>query len=379
MKIAVPKEVMEGERRVALVPDVVKRLIDSGFSLSVEAGAGESARFEDSVFEAAGATIVSGAESLWGGADLVVKINRPTDREIGYARKGSSLIALIMPLVNLDVARKLADAGVTSFSLDQLPRITRAQSMDVLSSMSTVAGYKAVLMAAVESGRFFPMLVTAAGTLAPTRALVLGAGVAGLQAIATARRLGAIVEAFDVRPVVKEQVESLGATFIAPEAGGEEDEGGYARKQSEEKQQRDLELIAEHAKKTHVIITTALIPGRPAPLLITREAVEGMPAGAVIVDLAAEAGGNCELTEPGKNVVHKGVTIMGPLNLPASTPIHASQMFAKNVMTLINHLVEDGELKLDFEDEITVGTCITHAGKVVQEATRKAMEESTDA
>ena len=249
MKIAVPREVIEGEHRVGLVPDVIKKLVGSGFSVSVEAGAGASAKFKDSVFEDAGATIVSGAESLWGDADLVVKVNKPTDEEIGYSKKGSALIALMMPLANPEIATKLADAGVTSFSLDQLPRITRAQSMDVLSSMSTVTGYKAVLMAAVESGKFFPMLVTAAGTLAPTKLLVLGAGVAGLQAIATARRLGAIVEAFDVRPAVKEQIESLGATFIASEASGEEDKGGYAKEQSEDKQKRDLELISDRRER----------------------------------------------------------------------------------------------------------------------------------
>lgn len=379
MKIAVPKEILEGESRLALVPDVVKRLTGSGFSVAVEAGAGAAAKFEDSDFEAAGAEIVGSAKDLWGNADLVVKINKPTDEEIALAKKGSALIALMWPLVNPEVAKKLADAGITSFSLDQLPRITRAQSMDVLSSMSTVAGYKAVLMAAMESGKFFPMLVTAAGTLAPSKTLVLGAGVAGLQAIATARRLGAVVEAFDVRPVVKEQVESLGAKFIAPEASGDEDAGGYAKEQSEDKQKRDLDLIHEHAKKTDIIITTALIPGRPAPLLITKAAVEDMPAGAVIIDLAAEMGGNCELTEAGKTVVHKGVTIIGPVNLPASTPIHASQMFAKNLMTLISHLVEEGNLKLDFDDEITSGTCITHDGKVVQAATLKALEGSTNA
>lgn len=382
MIIAVPKENAPGESRVALTPDAVKRLTGAGITVRVEQGAGLGASFPDDAYRSVGAEIVSDADTLWGEADVVLKVQRPRANgdggadEIARLREGAVLIGMLQPVMNPDLVSALAQHKVTSFSLDMLPRIARAQSMDALSSMSTVAGYKAVLLGAAQLGRFFPMLVTAAGTLAPARVLVLGAGVAGLQAIATARRLGAVVEAFDVRPVVQEQVESLGAKFIAAEAVTEEAEGagGYAKELSEEQHERELELIHAHIKNADVVVATALIPGRPAPLLITEAMVRDMKPGAVIVDLASEMGGNCELTEQGETVERHGVTVMGPLNLPASMPGHASQMYAKNLSTFLVQLIKDGSLNLDFEDEIIGETCITHEGRVVHEGARQALE-----
>ena len=280
-------------------------------------------------------------------------------------REGAAVIALLQPLTNLDLVRKLAQRKVTSFSMDAVPRIARAQSMDALSSMSSLAGYKAVLIAANAMGKYFPMMITAAGTYAPAKGLVLGAGVAGLQAIATARRLGAVMQAFDVRPVVKEQVESLGATFVGMTEEHVEDAGGYATELAEESQRRERELIHTHARDADFIISTALIPGRPAPLLITEDMVKDMKPGSVIMDLAAEMGGNCELTQPGSEIVKHGVTINGPLNLPSTMPVHASQMYSRNIHSLLTHLVKDGELNLDFDDSIVQGCCITNNGEVV--------------
>lgn len=375
MRISVPREITEGEHRVALVPVLVKQLSGSGFSVSVESGAGERASFTDEQYAAAGARVVGGAAEAWD-SDLVVKINKPTPDEVEFLKQGSALVGLLQPLISAELVRQLAHGKVTSFSLDVLPRISRAQSMDVLSSMSTIAGYKAVLIGAAQLGKIFPMLVTAAGTVPPSRVLVLGAGVAGLQAIATARRLGAVVQAFDVRSAVREQIESLGAEFIAPEAVSEkaEDAGGYATELSEEQHRRVLELIHENIVKADLVITTALVPGKTAPVLITREMVSDMLPGSVIVDLASEAGGNCELTTPGQTIVAEGVTIMGPTNLPSSVPVHASQMFSRNAATFIRHLAPEGSLALDFDDEITRGTCITHEGKIVHEAVLQAQE-----
>jgi proton-translocating NAD(P)+ transhydrogenase subunit alpha len=364
MLVGVAKETAAGERRVALVPDGVGRLAQSGVEVAVEKGAGAEASFADEAYEAEGARLT---ESVLGGADVVCKVQKPSDDEIARLREGSTLIGLLQPLVSAELARALAERGVTSFSMDSIPRITRAQPMDALSSQSTVAGYKATLLAASHIGKFFPMLTTAAGTIAPAKVLVLGAGVAGLQAIATARRLGAVVSAFDVRPVVKEQVESLGATFLELDVEGAEGIGGYAVALSEDQHEREQELIARHAQESDVVITTALIPGRPAPLLMTEDAVEGMRTGSVIVDLAAEAGGNCAATEPGRTVVKNGVTVIGDLNLPSTMPLHASQMYSRNVLALLNHLIHDGELVLDFDDEITRGTCVTHDGRVLKE------------
>jgi NAD(P) transhydrogenase subunit alpha len=365
MIVGVPKESAVGERRVALVPDSVARLGEAGVQIVVERGAGAEASFLDEAYEEAGARLV--ADSL-GEADLVCKVQRPSDEEVGRLREGSVLVALLQPLFNADLVRALADRRVTAFSMDSIPRVTRAQPMDALSSQSTVAGYKAVLLAATHLGKFFPMLTTAAGTIAPARVLVLGAGVAGLQAIATARRLGAVVSAFDVRPVVKEQVESLGAAFLELDVEGAEGVGGYAVALSADQHAREQELIARHAQGSDAVITTALVPGQKAPVLITEEAVAAMRPGSVIVDLAAEAGGNCAVTEPGETVVRDGVTVIGETNLPSTMPIHASQMYSRNVLALVSHLLADGELALDFDDEITRETCVTHEGRILKEA-----------
>jgi proton-translocating NAD(P)+ transhydrogenase subunit alpha len=363
MLVGVAKETATGERRVALVPDAVGRLAGQGVDVAVERGAGVDASFLDTVYESEGGRI---AADVLGEADVVCKVQKPSSEEVARLRQGSTLIALLQPLVNGELVQSLADHGVTAFSMDSIPRITRAQPMDALSSQSTVAGYKATLLAASHLGKFFPMLTTAAGTIAPAKVLILGAGVAGLQAIATARRLGAVVSAFDVRPVVKEQVESLGATFLELDVEGAEGVGGYAVALSEDQHAREQELIARHAQESDAVITTALIPGRPAPLLITKEAVEGMRPGTVIVDLAAEAGGNCAATEPGHTVVKNGVTVIGELNLPSTMPIHASQMYSRNLLSFLTHLVQNGELVLDFDDEITRGTCVTHEGRVLK-------------
>jgi NAD(P) transhydrogenase subunit alpha len=364
MLVGVAKETAAGERRVALVPDAVGRLVATGVEVAVERNAGAEASFPDEAYERDGARI---AESVLGEADLLCKVQKPSSEEIGRLRVGSTLIAFLQPLVNSELVHALAEQRVTSFSMDSIPRITRAQPMDALSSQSTVAGYKAALLAATHLGKFFPMLTTAAGTIAPAKVLVLGAGVAGLQAVATARRLGAVVSAFDVRPVVKEQVESLGATFLELDVEGAEGVGGYAVALSDDQHAREQELIARHAQESDAVITTALIPGQPAPLLITEEAVRGMRPGSVIVDLAAEAGGNCAATEPGQTIAREGVTVIGELNLPSTMPIHASQMYSRNVLSLLNHLIRDGELVLDFDDEITRETCVTHEGRVLKE------------
>ncbi len=380
MIIGVPKETASGESRVALTPDVVKRVVGERVQVHVEAGAGAEAAFPDERYRAAGAEVVADADGLWRGADVVVKVHPPdlSRGEGGRLREGLVVVGQLQPLVNHRLVRALAEAKVTSFSLDALPRITRAQAMDVLSAMSTVAGYKAVLLAAAHLGRFFPMLVTAAGTIPPAKVLILGAGVAGLQAIATARRLGALVEAFDVRPAVKEQVESLGAKFLATEHDlAAEGAGGYATELSDDQHRRELELIHQHVTRADVVITTALIPGRPAPLLITEEMVRDMPDGAVVVDLAGEAGGNCALTRNGETITAHGVTIMAPRNLPGSMPGDASQMYARNVSAFLGLIVKDGAVHLDFDDEIVSGSCITHEGRVVHEATQRALEEGS--
>jgi H+-translocating NAD(P) transhydrogenase subunit alpha len=364
MKVGVPTERAPGERRVALVPDGVGRLIAAGVEVCVERGAGQEAAFLDEAYEQAGAQIVADA---FAEADVLCKVQKPSDEEVARLREAQTLIAFLQPLTSPELVRALAERRVTAFSMDSIPRITRAQSMDALSSQSTVAGYKGVLLAASHLGKFFPMLTTAAGTIAPARVLVLGAGVAGLQAIATARRLGAVVSAFDVRPVVKEQVESLGAAFLELDVEGAEGVGGYAVALAEDQHEREQELIARHVGESDAVITTALIPGQPAPILITADAVRGMRPGSVVVDLAAEAGGNCELTEPGETVVRDRVTIVGETNLPATMPVHASQMYSRNVWTLLDHLISDGELALDFEDEITRETCVTHEGRILKE------------
>jgi NAD(P) transhydrogenase subunit alpha len=362
MKFGVPKETVAGERRVALVPDTVAKLVKDGHEVVVEPGAGVAAGFTDGAYRVAGASL----GDPWA-ADVVCKVQKPSPAEAGKLREGAALVGVLQAATSADLVQQLAHRRVTAFSLELLPRITRAQAMDVLSSQATAAGYKAVLLAAETVPKFFPMLVTAAGTLSPARVLVLGAGVAGLQAIATARRLGAIVSAFDVRAAVKEQVESLGAKFLAMEEQVQaEGAGGYAKELSEDQHRRELEFLARSVKDADVVITTAAIPGKRAPILVTRAAVEGMRPGSVIVDLAAETGGNCELTQTGKTVENNGVTILGPVNLPATLPLHASQMYARNVWSFLTHIVKEGKLLLDFTDEITKGTCVTHDGKVLK-------------
>ena len=360
MRIGVPRETSPGERRVALVPDVVKRLADAGFEIALERDAGSAASYRDSAYAEAGAQVVADPYD----ADAVVKVRKPSDDEIERLRDGQVLIGLLEPLTDAAGIERLSSRGVIAFAMESIPRITRAQPMDALSSQSTVAGYKAVLLAAERLPKFFPMLMTAAGTVPPAKVLVLGAGVAGLQAIATARRLGAVVTGFDVRPVVKEQVESLGAMFLEVSVRGEETAGGYARELSAEDQQRQQEELEARIGDFDVVVTTALIPGRPAPKLIPRSAIESMRPGSVIVDLAAEAGGNAELTRADKAVVHQRVTILGPTNLPSTMPFHASQLYARNVSALVQHLAPEGELKLDFDDEITAGACVTRREEV---------------
>ncbi len=359
MKVGVPKETAAGERRVALVPDIVAKLVASGIDVVVEPGAGIAASFTDDAFQEAGATLGNPWE-----AEIVAKVRKPSADEVARLGEGQVLIGFLQPLTDKDGIEQLASRGVTGFAMESIPRITRAQPMDALSSQATVSGYKAVVLAADRLPKFLPMLMTAAGTVAPAKVLVIGAGVAGLQAIATARRLGAVVSGFDVRPVVKEQVESLGAKFLELGVVGEETEGGYARELSEEEQRRQQEELEKRIGEFDVVVTTALIPGRPAPKLIPQSAIESMRPGSVIVDLAAEAGGNADLTQADQEVDHQGVTILGPTNLPSTMPYHASQLYARNVSSLVQHLAPEGNLTLDFEDEITAGACVTRKEEV---------------
>jgi NAD(P) transhydrogenase subunit alpha len=364
----VPKEVAPGERRVALVPESVQSLIKLGPEVIVEAGAGVEAGFEDSAYEAAGARIVpSAGEAL--GADLVVKVAMPSLAEIESLREGAALICFLKPLDQQDISEALAKRGVTAFSMEFMPRITRAQSMDALSSQSTISGYRAVLLAATALPRIFPMLVTAAGTLKPARVLVVGVGVAGLQALGTAKRLGAVTFGYDTRAVVREQVESLGARFVELDldTGDSEDKGGYAKAQTEEFYQKQRTLLGEHVSQADVVITTALVPGQPAPRLIDEEAVVNMRPGSVIVDLAAEKGGNVAVTQMDEDAMVHGVTVIGRTNLPAEIPAHASQMYGKNLVTFLEHLLDEGQLVLDWGDEITTGTIVSYGGAVVNE------------
>jgi len=371
VKVAIPKELAPDERRVALVPDTATKLKAASLDVSVEAGAGAGAYISDDAYAAAGVKVVKNAATLLADADAVLKVQAPSTEEVDLLKSGSVLISFLQPASQADVVKALAKRGVTAFSLELLPRISRAQSMDALSSQASAAGYKAVLMAAGRLGKFFPMMMTAAGTVAPARVLVMGAGVAGLQAIATARRLGAIVSAYDVRPAVKEEVQSLGATFIELALESQQGEGGYAREQSEEFLRKQRDLIGEHVAKSDVVITTAAVPGRRAPLLVTGDMVKAMRPGSVIVDLAADTGGNVELTQAGKDLDVGGVTIIGTRNVPSTMPLHASQLFARNVMNLLLHLVKDGAITLDFQDEITKGSCVTHGGAIVNERARQ--------
>ncbi len=378
MRIGVPKETAEGERRVALVPEVVRKLCSQGgeesqaVEVMVEREAGAGALIPDAQYEEAGAKLV---DDPWD-ADVVVKVAPPTGEELQRLGSDTVLIGFLQPLTNADGVRALAQSGATSFALESVPRISRAQSMDALSSQSNVGGYRAALIGAQELGRFYPMLMTAAGTIRPATVLVLGVGVAGLQAIATARRLGAQVQGFDVRPEVADQVRSLGATWLelGPEASGE---GGYARQLTEDEQAEQQRALQEAIGKVDVVITTALVPGRRAPILVTAEAVEDMKPGSVIVDLAGEAGGNCELSEPGQTVIKHDVKITAPLNVPSTMAEHASQLYARNIESVLGLMIENGALKLDFDDEIIAGACLTRGGEIVNERAKEAATAAT--
>ncbi|MDE2773894.1 MAG: Re/Si-specific NAD(P)(+) transhydrogenase subunit alpha [Gemmatimonadota bacterium] len=375
MKVTVLGETRPDERRVALVPDTVRDMKKAGIEVVVQAGAGRRSSFPDELYGDAGATVAPDSLSALEGADVVLKVQPPSEAELGLLGEGMVLISLLNPLGDAVSAKRIADAGVSAFALELVPRTTRAQSMDVLSSQAMVGGYKAVLLAADTIPKLLPMFMTAAGTIRPAKALVLGAGVAGLQAIATARRLGAKVEAFDVRPAVKEQVESLGASFLETEHDvTAEGEGGYAKELSEEQHERELELIAKHIRDADVVITTAQIPGRPAPLLVTEEMLATMKTGSVLVDLAAESGGNVAGSKPGDTVVRSGVTILGPVNLPSTIPYHASQMFSKNTWTFLKEMVTtERDLVVDLSNDVVGPTCLTHQGEVRNERVRQQL------
>ena len=380
MRIGVPKEITDGERRVALVPEVVGKLMraagdDAGgrepIEVLVQRGAGAGALIPDEAYVEAGAVLVDEAPF---DCDVVVKVAAPDAEEIARLGAETTLIGFLGPLTNGEGVRALASAGVTSFAMEAVPRISRAQSMDALSSQANISGYRSALIGAQELGRFYPMLMTAAGTIRPATVLVLGAGVAGLQAIATARRLGAVVQGFDVRAAVKEQVESLGAKFLEFDLGGDlEGAGGYAKELTPEQQARQQELMAEAIGKVDVVITTALVPGRRAPILVTEQAVKLMKPGSVIVDLAGEAGGNCELSEPGESIIRHDVKILAPLNVPSTMAEHASQLYARNIQALLGLMIdESGQLSLDFEDEVIAGACITRGGEIVHDGAKAA-------
>jgi H+-translocating NAD(P) transhydrogenase subunit alpha len=373
VKVGVLAETRRGERRVAMVPDVAAKLIASGFEVIVEAGAGKQASFTDDAYCKVGAVVDADRRALTSTADVILSVQPPLLEDVILMRAGAVTISFLQPATQSVVIEALTTRGVSAFSLELLPRTSRAQSMDALSSQSSLAGYKAVLMAANRLGKFFPMLMTAAGTIPPARVLVLGAGVAGLQAIATARRLGAVVEAYDVRPAVQEEVQSLEARFLALELETREGEGGYAREQGEEFLSKQRARLAEYVAANDVVITTASVPGRPAPTLLTAPMVAGMRRGSVIVDLAAESGGNCELTRPGQVVEVDGIWIDGTTNIPSTMALHASQLYSRNVTNLLHLLGSPGKLSLNFEDEIIRGCCVTHAGQIVSERARQLM------
>jgi proton-translocating NAD(P)+ transhydrogenase subunit alpha len=371
IRIAVPKETAPGERRVACVPDVLARLTKLGAEVLLEKGAGSGAFIDDADF--AGARLVDNAEALYPEADVVLTVQPPDDHAIDLMREGTIVLGFMAPYRYPERVARMRDRKITSLAMELVPRISRAQAMDALSSQASVAGYKAALMGASLTGRFLPMLTTAAGTIRPARVLIIGAGVAGLQAIATAKRLGAMVEAYDVRPATKQEVQSLGAKFVDVELKAE-GTGGYARELTEEEKQRQQEVLAQHVATADVVISTAAVPGRLAPRIISAAMVERMKSGAVIVDLAAESGGNCELTRPGEQVVHGGVTIHGPLNVPSMLAMHASELYAKNLYNLLGIMIKDGALAPDWNDEVLRGSTLTHDGQIRHEPTRELAE-----
>jgi len=380
MRIAVSRETAAGERRVALVPESVKKLIQAGYEVAVEAGAGDTAGFPDAAYREAGAALESNRATLIGSADLLLKVTAPSADEIAAMKPGAIYLGSLMPLRHLDAVRALASRKVTAFATDAIPRTTRAQPMDTLSSMANIAGYRGVLLAAVELNRYFPMLMTAAGMVKPAKVFVIGAGVAGLQAIATARRLGSNVVATDVRPEVKEQIESVGAKYVGIElsesaAAG----GGYAKELSADDKQKQAQLLADTCADADVVVTTALIGGVIAPRLIGADTVKRMKPGSVIVDLGADGGGNCELSKPGETVRVSGVTILAPLNVPASMPFHASLLFSRNLTAFLTAFTKDGQFQIDLNDDIQQGALITHAGEVRHARTREALEKSASA
>ena len=376
MNVAIPKENLENETRVAATPGTVKELVKLGLNVFVESEAGSNAHFSDEAYASAGATILDSKKDIFSKADIVLKVMPPTLDQIVLLQPKSTMISLCQTTVDLDTVKALKEQTVTGFSMHLIPRTTLAQKMDALSSQANIAGYKAVLMAASKLGVYMPLLMTAAGTIRPAKVLVLGAGVAGLQAIATAKRLGSQVEAFDVRPVVKEQVESLGAKFIEVESKGDEGigDGGYAKETSDDYKKRQQELIHDHISKSDVVVTTALIPGRPAPVLIKNSMVDAMKPGSIIMDLASENGGNCELTKKDEIIVHNGVTIDGTSNIPGSMPVHASELYAKNITAFLAYMIKDGELELDLNDEIISGALYTHLGEITHEPTAEAIK-----
>ncbi len=373
VRMAVPKELVSGERRVALDPMMAERFAKLGVDMLIEKGAGASAFFADDAY-AKGCRLVEDARSLYAEADVVFKVQPPTLDEVELLRDGTVLLGILQPHRNLDLVRRLLDKKITSFAMELIPRISRAQSMDVLSSQAAVAGYKVALLAANLSSGFFPMLTTAAGTIRPSKVVIVGAGVAGLQAIATCRRLGAMVEAYDVRPAARQEIESLGAKMIdtGVSAAGE---GGYARELTAEEKQQQANVLARHIAAANAVITTAAIPGRAAPKIVTTAMVEGMKRGAVIVDLAAESGGNCELTRPGETYEHNGVIIAGPLNIPSSFPVPASEMYAKNLFNFLSPMIKDGALNLDWNDEVIAKSALTREGQVIHEPTRALLAQ----
>lgn len=374
MKVAVPKETQEGERRVALSPDVVKSLTNkSGFTCLIEKGAGMNSYFSDEAYEKVGGQIIENRQELFSQADALLKVNAPKPEEIQWMKSDAVLISFMYSYTNEALVKACLEKGLTSFAMDAVPRITRAQKMDALSSQANLAGYKAVVMAADALGKIFPLMMTAAGTITPAKALIFGAGVAGLQAIATARRLGAVVEVTDVRPETKEQVESLGGRFLEVEAEGVQTEGGYAKEVSKEYLQKQKEMIEKHIKDADFVITTALVMGKKAPLLVSEEMVKSMKAGSVIVDMAVISGGNCALSELNKTVVKHGVTIIGEANIPSLLPVNASELYAKNISTLLLHLADKEGFKLDLEEDINKGAVITHQGELKHELTKKIL------